>query len=262
MRTSIQVLVAAAMLGSASLALAESGISTEEEHVLRGFFDRQSPVIAATKLALEKGSTDAVKKYAQSELDMYQKVGTDVAGLYTKFQLVTTPNPNLEYRPLEEGKSRGVSTLTNGQTYSTTGILETLKRPLAQAAAPAQPVQQIDTSKCKSPTVPGCGPTIAPGIDLNALAGKEFDNAYLLLTVYGHDAMMRHSTDELLFDKRNADMEAFAKNTIKLLSKQSSTADGLYRGTARAEGGAAGGMSAGMGAGAPAGAAPGGKKPE
>ncbi|MFT3907733.1 MAG: hypothetical protein QM718_15655 [Steroidobacteraceae bacterium] len=238
MRTCIQSLLTAALLGCAAAAQAESGISTAEEHVLRGFFDRQSAVIAADKLALEKGSTDAVRKYAQSELEMYQKLGTDMVGLYGKFQLVTTANPSGEYRPLEEGKSRGVSALGDGQTYSTVGVLETLKRSATQAAAP---VQRRPASQCQSPTVPGCGPTIAPGIDLAKLSGTEFDNAYLLLTVYGHDAMMRHSIDELLFEGGNPDMVAFARNTIQLLSRQSSTADGLYRGTARKEGGAAGG---------------------
>lgn len=227
MRQFIHCLAAALLLGAAAAASAESGITTAEEHVLRGFFDRQSTVIAADKLALQKGSTDAIKKFAQSELDLYQKLGTDMQNLYTKFALVTTPNPNGEYRPLEEGKSRGVTTLTNGQTYSTVGIVQTLNRSANAAPAPIQ-----RPAKCQSPTVPGCGPTIAPGIDLNKLSGVEFDNAYLLLVVYGHDAMMRHSTDELLFAQSNPDMVAFAKNAIQTISKQSSAADALYRGMA------------------------------
>lgn len=235
MRLSIGTAIAVLLLSSTGASLAASGISTEEEHVLRGYFDRQSTVVAADKLALQKGSTEAIRKFAQSELDMYQQLGTDLAALFKQFGLVTVPNPTGEYRPLEEGKSRGVTELKDGATFSTVGILQTLARSGAQgqAAAPAMP----RPANCQSPTVPGCGPTIAPGVDLTQLSGADFDNTYLLLVFYGHDAMMRHSTDELLFAQSSPAMVAFAKHAIELIGKQSRTADGLYRGTANAQSG-------------------------
>lgn len=234
MRSFIGATLATLLVSITTPAFSASGISTAEEHVLRGYFDRQSTVIAAHKLALQKGSTEAIRKFAQSELDAYQQLGNQVAALYKKFGLVTRPNPNGEYRPLEEGKSRGVTELKDGATWSTPGIVQTLARSGAERPAAAAPTVQRTPANCQSPTVPGCGPTIAPGVDLNKLSGTEFDNTYLLLVFYGHDAMMRHSTDELLFSESNPDMVAFAKSSIQLLSKQSKAADGLYRGTATA----------------------------
>jgi predicted outer membrane protein len=256
MNSSIRYCALAFAAAAPVLGFAAGTITTPEEHVLRGFFDRQSSVIAADKLALEKGSTDDVKKFAQAELDMYQKLGTDMVGIYKEFLLVNTPNPTGEYRPLEEGKSRGVKELTNGQTWSQVGVLQQISRGAAGAAAMA-PVAR--PANCQSTTVPGCGATIAPGIDLNKLSGAEFDKAYLLLVIYGHDAMMRHSTDELLFTDSNPDMVAFAKSAIQTIAKQSSAADGLYRGTGggrQGGGGRAGGPARGGGAPGAAGTPP------
>ena len=227
MKNTILAASAAACLVLCNFVFAESGISTDEEHVLRGFFDRQSSVVTANKLALEKGSSEDVREYARAELDMLRTLGNDMAGLYQRFKLTSRPNPTGEYRPLEEGKSRGVDVLSDGATYSTVGILGQLDR---KATTPAQTVRR-DPATCQSTTVPGCGPTIAAGIDLESLSGKAFDNAYLLLTVYGHDAMMRHVTDQLLFEDKNPQMEAFAVKAIKLISAQSRWADSLYRGT-------------------------------
>jgi hypothetical protein len=76
-------LITATMLASPVLTLAESGISTPEEHVLRGFFDRQSGVIAADKIALTKGSTAEVRAFAQSEIELYGKLADDMVKLTT-----------------------------------------------------------------------------------------------------------------------------------------------------------------------------------
>ena len=207
----LRAAVAITALVLAGSAAAAGSITTPEEHVLRGFFDRQSAPITASKLALTKGSTEQVRKYAQAELDMYRQLGGEVEALYRQFTLVTRPNPTGEYRPLEEGKSRGVTELTDGATYSKVGVIEQLD----PNRAPPPPVVR-DPKTCQSTTVAGCGPRIAPGVDLAKLEGTEFDNAYLLLTVYGHDAMMRHCTDELLFEQSNPDMVAFAKRAIKV----------------------------------------------
>lgn len=233
----IRVLMAAALLSCPTILLADSGISTPEEHVLRGFFDRQSGVVPADKMALKKGSTDDVKAFAKSELEMYEKLANDMVKLYDKFKLVTRANPNNEYRPLEEGKSRGVAALPAGDKYSEVMFVDTLKRESTEAT--------------------GYGAGGYSLTDLAKLEGAAFDKQYFLLVFYGQQAMLRHCTDELLFDQNNADMVAFCKNAIKQISAQASKADRLYRGEAAQQRGGQGGGQGGMGAGAPgAGAAP------
>jgi predicted outer membrane protein len=213
---------------------AEGSISTPEEHVLRGFFDRQSGVIAADKIAITKGSTPEVRAFAQKELEIYTQLANDMVKLYDQFKLVTRANPNNEYRPLEEGKSRGVTgPLAAGDRYSEVMFVETIKRPGGSAS--------------------GYG---AGGYSLEELAkleGAAFDKQYLLLKFYGQQAMLRHSTDELLFEQRNPAMEAFARNAIKLISTQAKTADNLYRGqsTAGQNTAARGGARTGGAPGAP-----------
>ncbi|MGC3982627.1 MAG: hypothetical protein QM808_15365 [Steroidobacteraceae bacterium] len=236
MKPFIRNCVAAAMLAGTVLApavMAQSAgsISTPEEHVLRGFFDRQSAAIPADKLALTKGSTPEVRAFAQSELDMYQKLGDGMAKLYDQFKLANRDNPTQEYRPLAEGQSRGVTSLGPKDTWTKVGVLETL---------------QDNSGK-----VTGYGAGGYSIEDLKKLDGVAFDKQYFLLVFYGQQAMLRHATDELLFDQRNPAMEAYARDAIKLISAQAKKADDLYRGQA-------GGMAAGGAGGMAAGGAPGG----
>ncbi|MGC3982512.1 MAG: hypothetical protein QM808_14780 [Steroidobacteraceae bacterium] len=219
------ITLAAALLSSVSAFAATDTITTQEEHVLRGFFDRQGPVIAVDNLALTKGSA-AIKAYAQSELDMYKKLGTGLQALFDKYQLTIRPNPTGEYRPLEQGKSRGVpQPLPEGWRYATVDVFGLLENK--------GPVIVPRPAMCQSTTVAGCADPVAPGVDLSKLSGQEFDDAYLLWTFFGHEAMIRHATDELLFDETNPDMVKYAKDAIKTISAQSKVADGLYRGTAK-----------------------------
>lgn len=253
MKPFIRSLIATTMLTSATFApamlLAQNvgTITTPEEHVLRGFFDRQSGVIAADKMALTKGSTPEVRAFAQSELDTYAKLAEGMVKLFDQFKLVTRANPNNEYRPLEEGKSRGVTALPAGDKYSEVMILPSLKQAGGAATGYGAGGYSLE--------------------DLAKLEGAAFDKQYFLLKFYGQQAMLRHATDELLFEQNNPIMVAYAKDAIKMISAQASKADRLYRGeTTQAGGGmgagAAGGMAAGgaapagMAAGAAPGAAP------
>src|SRR5260221_980888 len=96
------------------LCAATPTITDNEEHFLRGFFDRQQTAVQLHKLALERGGAD-VKKFAQSELDMYKTFVDGVVKLDDEFALNTRPlEPGVTSPPLSQGVSRGVSPLPEG----------------------------------------------------------------------------------------------------------------------------------------------------
>ena len=87
MHSTIRTLIGSALLATTLLAQGAEGISSADEAFLRGFFDHQWLAINYDQLALKKGSQERVRQFAQSELDMYRKLGTRVEGLYKSFAL-------------------------------------------------------------------------------------------------------------------------------------------------------------------------------
>lgn len=240
-------LFASAMLAAMpALVLAAPPITDNEEHVFRGFFDRQSGIVPVHKLALEKGSTD-VKTFAQSELDMIGKLATDLAKLGDKFGLITRgmkagdPSPKLG-----QGTTRGFDTLPEGASWYSKGV-----NPLG-GGMPGMPPAATGAAPQVAPAggaPQGAAPAGAAGMGaapagggnrqtrydydlaaLQKLSGAEFDKAYLLRVSIAHNAMIRHVSNELNEAGANADLTAFAKSSLKTLAQQNSKIESLLSG--------------------------------
>jgi Domain of unknown function (DUF4142) len=249
--------LAAAVLCTLPMLLAAATaptITDEEEHFLRGYFDRQSNAAALTRVALERGSDD-VKKYAQSEMDMYQSFATGIVKLYDEFKLNTRPlAPGVMSPPLGFGVSRGLQTLPEGYSWASKNVAGFLSAGGGMPAGMGPPPGA-------TPGGPGAAPSAGARAGgpaqarydydlatMKTLSGMDFDKAYALRMAIAHNAMLRHIASELTADGNNADMIAFAKSALKVITAQNSKLETLAAGQ---------GLPAPRGGGpAPAGAAP------
>ncbi|MGC3981064.1 MAG: DUF4142 domain-containing protein [Steroidobacteraceae bacterium] len=271
----LSCLLAGAMLVAIpTFALAAPAITDNEEHVFRGFFDRQSGIVPVHKLALEKGSAD-VKTFAQSELDMISSFATDLSKLADKFGLITRGMKAGDASPkLGQGTTRGFDKLPDdGATWFSKGVnplsggMPGMPTAAAGGAAPqgGAPAGAPPAGAAPGGAPAGMGAAPAGGgnrqtrydydlADLQKLSGADFDKAYLLRVSIAHNAQIRHISNELSEPGANADLINFAKASLKTLAAQNSKIESLLsgQGLGRApggEGGAAPGGAAGMGAG-------------
>jgi hypothetical protein len=233
-------------------AAAAPTITDEEEHFLRGYFDRQSNAAALTRLALERGSDD-IKKYAQSEMDMYKTFADGIVKLYDEFKLNTRPlAPGVSSPPLGFGVSRGVDPLPEGYSWASKNVAGFLNAgggmPAGMGPAGAAPGGAPPGARAGGG---GGGGQARYDYDLammRTLSGLDFDKAYALRVAIAHNAMLRHISSELTAEGNNADMIAFAKSAFKAIAAQNSKLETLAAGQ---------GLPAPRGGGpAPAGAAP------
>lgn len=243
-------------------------ISDTEEHVFRGFFDRQSGIIALDRVALEKGSAD-VKTFAQSELDMISGFAKQLGVLGDKFGLVTRGMTAGGASPkLGQGMTRGFAELPEGATWFSKGQFS---NPLAMGdmgmGAGAAPAAGAPQSAAPAGGAPGgaAGGMGAGGggaaqnrydydaADLQKLSGKDFDKQYLLRVSIAHNAILRHVSGEINEAGANPELVEFAKTALKTIAQQNSKIESLLSGQGLNAGppGGAGGQGA-----APGGAAP------
>ncbi len=244
-------------------------ITDNEEHVFRGFFDRQSGIIALDRVALEKGSAD-VKTFAQSELDMISKFASDLGKLGDKFGLITRGMTSGGGSPkLGQGMTRGFAELPADATWFSKSQFS---NPLAMgdmgggAAPPAggAPAGAPPAGAAPQGAGPGAGPGgAAPGgaggmgagggpqqnrydydaADLQKLSGKDFDKQYLLRVAVAHNAILRHVSSSISESGANPDLVEFSKSALKTIAQQNQKIESLLSGQ-------------GLNAGPPAGARP------
>ncbi len=231
-------------------AAAAPTITDEEEHVLRGFFDRQSNAAALARVALERGSNDDLKKFAQSELDMYRRFADEVVRLDDLFLLNTRPlAPGVTSPPLSQGVSRGVDPLPEGWRKASRNVAGFLNANGGMpAAAPAG----------ASPARPAGPAMIRYDYDIAALkqlSGADFDKQYLLRVAIAHNAMLRHVSNELNGEGTHPEMVTFAKAVLKTIAAQNSSIERLLTGQSLVPAPRAGGPAA-QPAATPAGAPP------
>lgn len=241
-------------------AAAAPTITDEEEHVLRGFFDRQSNAAALARVALERGSTDDLKKFAQSELDMYRKFADEVVRLDDLFLLNTRPlAPGVTSPPLSQGVSRGVDPLPEGWRKASRNVAGFLN---AGGGMPGMPPAGAAPSQGMAPS--GAPPARPAGpamirydydiAALKQLSGAEFDKQYLLRVAIAHNAMLRHVSNELNEEGAHPEMVTFAKAVLKTIAAQNSSIERLLTGQSLVPAPRAGGPAAqpaGPAAGAP-----------
>ena len=249
------------------LQAAVPAITDQEEHVLRGFFDRQSNAIALDKLALEKGSKDSVKKFAQGELDMYQKLAEAVSKVDDEFKLISQPISNGNMSPkLGQGVTRGVTELPAGASWVAPGVLKLLNGgggPPGMAPGAGGAGGPPGGAGPGPGAAPGAGPGAggAPGgappgggaqggppggggggrggpmarydydlADMRKLSGEEFDKQYALRVAIAHNAMLGHINTELSEPGANPDLVAMAKSSFALIAAQNSNIERLLLG--------------------------------
>lgn len=185
-------------------------ISDEEEHVLRGFFDRQSAAATYNQLAITKASTPDLQNFAKSEIAMYQALSADVTQLYRTFYLNAQPASAENKSPtLKQGVTRGLKTLPAGYSWAADTVGSFITTGEALQGMPA-------ASRYSELT------------DLKALNGSAFDKQYLLRVLLAHNAMMKHIVTELSIADANPDMKAFANKALVTVQNQSNLAQRLY----------------------------------
>lgn len=236
-----QLLAGAALAAIPALLLAAvPTITDNEEHVFRGFFDRQSGIISVHRSALEKGSAD-IKTFAQSELDMISKFATDLSKLGDKFGLVTRGMTGGESPKLGQGLTRGFETLPEGATWFSKGQfanpLAMGNMGMAAGAAPAGAPQGAAPQGAAPGGAAGMGAGGAmqtrydyDAADLAKLSGKDFDKAYLLRVAISHNAMLRHVSNSINEPGANPDLVEFSKSALKTLAQQNSNIERLLSG--------------------------------
>jgi predicted outer membrane protein len=235
----VRSLLAAAVAVWPSFALAQGTITDTEEHLLRGFFDRQATNVAYAKLALKQGSTPAVRQFAQSELDFYTKLGDQVAALDREFGLVSSPMKAGAPPPeLAQGVTRGVFTLSPGVTQFGPNI----QAVVAGTGGGAPPGGAAPGGPPPGGGAPGggggpSGPNPNAGTDdtalLASLSGRKFDQEYALRAVTLHQRMESFTIREINTPGANPDLVAFAKSALVLINAQSDVGLGIYSGENR-----------------------------
>lgn len=227
--TSVAALIVMGSMGS--YVEAAPAITDNEEHVFRGFFDRQSSMVQLHRLALEKGSTD-IKTLAQSEIDLLATLGTEIARLGDKFGLVTRELKEGERSPtLGQGLTRGFDSLPDGATWYSAGV-----NPLGSPPAGLPPMKRYEYDLT----------------DLQKLSGDAFNKEYLLRISIAHNAMIRHISTTLNEANAAPELVAFAKKALKSIVQQNSKIDSLLAGNGLNAGPPGGARPAGAG-GAPQG---------
>ncbi|MFT3907757.1 MAG: hypothetical protein QM718_15780 [Steroidobacteraceae bacterium] len=259
-------------------------LTNNEEHVLRGFFDRQSAAVQLSKLALEKGSKDSVKKFAQSELDMYQKLAEGVAKMDDEFKLITGGSAGGGSPELAQGVTRGVETLPAGASWSSKQAAALVSGggggpggapPGGGAGRPAGGGQGAGGPPGGGgggggAAAGGAGARGAGGGGGNArytydleemqkLSGADFDKQFVFRVGIAHSAMVRHISDELSMKDANPDLVAYAKTALELISAQNSNMERLLLGQDLSNGPPGGQRPAGGAAGAAGGPPAGGQ---
>lgn len=231
------------------LQAAVPAITDQEEHVLRGFFDRQSNAIALNKLALQKGSKDSIKKFAQSELDLYQKLAEAVSKVDDEFKLISQPITNGNNSPkLGQGVTRGVTELPPGASWVAPGVANLLN---GGGGPPGMAPGAGGTGGPPGGGAPGAGPQGGPPgappgggggrggmmarydydlADMQKLSGEEFDKQYALRVAIAHNAMLGHISSELNEPGANPDLVAMAKSSFTLIAAQNSNIERLLLG--------------------------------
>ena len=185
-------------------------INDEEEHVLRGFFDRQSAAATYNQLAITKASTPDLQAFARSEIEMYKTLAADVTGLYRQFELNRQP-PSAENKSptLGQGITRGLNPLPEGYTWAADSVGSFISTGEALPGMPAAGrYSELDA--------------------LKGLSGAEFDKQYLLRVLLSHNAMMKHIITQLSIEDGNPDMVAFAEKALIIVQNQSNLAQRLY----------------------------------
>ena len=243
MKKAFKPLLAAAFAAWPALALAQSTttITDTEEHLLRGFFDRQATNVAYAKLALNQGSTSQVKQFAQSELDFYTKYGDQIAALDKEFGLVSSPMKAGTPPPeLAQGTSRGVYTLSPGVTQFGPNIQAVVAGTGGGNPFGAAPPGAAPPGGGGGPS----GPNPNAGTDdtgmLSKLTGRDFDKEYALRAIALHQRMESFTIREINTDGANPDLVAFSKAALLVINAQSDTALGIYSGETRRPRGAGG----------------------
>lgn len=210
MKPYLRTLLAFMLCGLSTCAFAE-GISNADESFLRGFFDQQWLAVGYDQLALKKGSTELVRKFAQSELDMYQSLGAKMEAVNKAYGLIDISAKTGTLAPKTgEGTTRGFTTLPEGAKWAGVSVLGTLAGG-----------GRLDTN---------ANALVNDTAMLDKLSGEQFDKEYLLRIIMAHQRMMRHTLREMQPAGGNADVVAFAKTALATLNQQNESAENLYHG--------------------------------
>ncbi|MGC3982448.1 MAG: DUF4142 domain-containing protein [Steroidobacteraceae bacterium] len=205
MQNHIRLALAAVLISFPLLSLAE-GITNSEESFLRGFFDHQWLAVSYDQLALKKGSKEEVRKFAQSELDMYRALGDKASDLNKRYGLIalSTNAPKIG-----DGTTRGFTALPQGAQWAGVTILGSLAGG-----------GKLDTNT---------NALVNDSEMLGKLNGEQFDREYAVRIIMLHQRMLRHTLREMQ-PGTNADVLAFAKEALEKLNQQNEAAENIYNG--------------------------------
>ena len=210
-------LAALAMVFAANLFAQPIKITDDEEHLLRGFFERQSHFVNYHKLALEKGSSQAIRDFAQAELNMLAEMEVGIRAIMRQAGVANRPiEPGNNSPALGEGLSRGYQSLPENYSWTTTNLSQMIEQPL-------EIPQTVDNSNEARR-----GVNELP--ELAKLSGQAFDRAYLLRTIQSHSHIINYCMDTVANPEANAELVAFARQYGPVITRASETADGLFRG--------------------------------
>lgn len=211
MQLYLRSMLAITLLAFSALASGEGTISNSEENFLRGFFDHQWLAVSYDQLALKKGSKESVRNFAQSELDMYQSLGTKMQAINKTFGLIDmTAKAGAPAPKLGEGVTRGFTTLPAGAKWAGVSILGTLAGG-----------GRLDTN---------ANALVNDTAMFEKLSGEQFDREYALRIIMLHQRMLRHTLREMQSAGGNPEVLAFAKDALAILNQQNEMAENLYNG--------------------------------
>lgn len=207
----VALLLLALPLLAASAPAATATISDAEENFLRGFFDHQWLAIAYDRLAVKQSGKESVRQFAQSELDMYRSLGTQMQSIDKSFGMIDVPQtPGSPAPKLGAGRTREFQSLPAGASWATVSVLGTLA---GGGRLDNNTMTLVDDSET-----------------LEHLSGDPFDKQYLLRVIMLHQRMLRHALRELQAGTGNEAVLTFARAALAAMNQQNEAAENLYNG--------------------------------
>lgn len=212
-RTSGWILLAA-LIGP-SLAWADAPVMTDyETHFIRGLAQRQDAQLQLDQMALQKGSTDLVKSFAQSDIDVHTE-GRD--------SIIAVGKQLNAWGPGGGGPPAGGAMRAGGPP------------PGAPPGGGAPGGGAGPGAGGPGGGPPGGGPPGANVKDLftdalKSSTGADFDRLYLLVTILQHEELLRAMDMEIETSGSNAQIAAWARAHVEPFRRQARHLQKLLRG--------------------------------